>query len=106
MRKTCLMAVVLGALLVSCAAEDRAPTATITIEGLSFGEPISVAVGELVTIHNADTVSHTWTAVDFSFNSSNISPGDDYTHTFAAAGEYSFFCEIHPTMKSTVTVTG
>ncbi|HEU4750310.1 MAG TPA: cupredoxin domain-containing protein [Acidimicrobiia bacterium] len=107
MRKTCLMLVVLAALLAGCAGEDREPAATIiTMEGLSFGAPVSVAVGEPLTIRNADTVSHTWTAVDFSFNSSNISPGDDHTHTFDAAGEYPFFCEIHPTMSGSVTVTG
>lgn len=106
MRKTYLTLAVLVALLAGCAGEDRAPTATITIQGLSFGAPVSVAVGEALTIRNADTVSHTWTAVDFSFNSSNISPGDDHIHTFDAAGEYPFFCEIHPTMSGSVTVTG
>jgi plastocyanin len=51
-------------------------------------------------------VAHTWTAEDFSFNSGNISPGAQYTHTFDAPGDYAYFCEIHPEMTGTMSVTG
>ena len=73
---------------------------------LSFTGSPSIAVGEPLTIINSDTVAHTWTAEDFSFNSGNINPGDQHTHTFDAAGEYAYFCEIHPEMTGTVMVTG
>jgi len=89
-----------------CAQPDPPPTATITIVDLSFTGSPSMAVGETLAIVNSDTVAHTWTAEDFSFNSGNLNPGAEYTHTFEIAGDYPYFCEIHPTMKGSVTVTG
>lgn len=90
----------------ACAQSDPPPAATITIVDLSFTGSPSIAAGEPLTIINSDTVAHTWTAEDFSFNSGNINPGDQHTHIFEAAGEYAYFCEIHPEMTGTVTVTG
>jgi plastocyanin len=92
--------------IAGCAQPDPPATATITIVDLSFTGSPSIAVGEPLTIVNSDTVAHTWTAADFSFNSGNISPGAQHTHTFDAAGDYAYFCEIHPEMTGTVTVTG
>jgi plastocyanin len=92
-------------MLASCAQPDPPATATINIVDLSFTGSPSIAVGEPLTIVNSDTVAHTWTAVDFSFNSGNINPGAQHTHTFDAAGDYAYFCEIHPEMTGSVTVT-
>ncbi|HTZ41834.1 MAG TPA: plastocyanin/azurin family copper-binding protein [Candidatus Omnitrophota bacterium] len=30
--------------------------------------------------------------------------GGTYSHTFAAAGTYSYHCSIHPSMKGTIIV--
>jgi plastocyanin len=97
---------ILLVVIASCAQPDPPPTATITIVDSSFTGSPSIAVGEPLTIVNSDTVAHTWTAEDFSFNSGNISPGAQYTHTFDAPGDYAYFCEIHPEMTGTMSVTG
>lgn len=102
MNKYLIMLVVMA----GCAQPDPPAAATITIVDLSFTGSPSIAVGEPLTIVNSDTLAHTWTAEDFSFNSGNISPGAQYTHTFDEAGVYAYFCEIHPEMTGAVTVTG
>jgi plastocyanin len=81
-------------------------TASITIEDFDFGDPISVAVGQTLTITNADGVPHTWTAADGAFDSGSISGSSSFEFAFDAVGEFEFFCTIHPSMKGSITVEG
>ncbi len=97
------VAVVGGEVTVEAAAEVAAE---IVISGFSFGEPITVAVGETVTIRNDDAAGHTWTSDDGLFDSGTLGQGEEFTITFDEPGEYSFFCEFHPAMTGTITVTG
>ncbi|MCB0994945.1 MAG: cupredoxin domain-containing protein [Acidimicrobiales bacterium] len=79
---------------------------TITIDNFDFGEPVTVAAGQTVTVQNDDGPPHTWTAVDESFDSEAIASGASYEHTFDAPGSYDFFCKFHPSMTGSITVTG
>jgi plastocyanin len=81
------------------------PAATITISGFSFGDPVTVQVGDTVAVVNNDGVPHTWTSEDDLFNLS-LSGGAQGTFTFEEPGEYAFFCTIHPSMTGTITVEG
>jgi FtsP/CotA-like multicopper oxidase with cupredoxin domain len=47
---------------------------------------------------------HTVTAIDGSFDSGGIFPGDSYSHTFTIPGTYYYHCALHPWMKGTVIV--
>lgn len=82
------------------------PGATVVIEGFAFAEVSDAAVGEEVVVRNNDATGHTWTSTDGTFDSGTIAGGDTFTFTFGAAGEYSFFCGIHPTMTGSITITG
>jgi plastocyanin len=83
-----------------------APKGTVGIRGFSF-EPasVSVATGSKVTWRNDDPTEHTVTAADGSFSSTPLPSGKGFVVTFATAGTYQYFCQIHPTMKGTVKVT-
>lgn len=83
-----------------------ADDATITIQGFAFGDPITVDAGEEVTVVNADSTAHTWTSTDGLFDSGSLSSGASFNHTFDEAGEYTFFCGIHPQMTGSITVEG
>lgn len=87
------------------AAGSPQPAATITISGFSFGDPVTVGVGDTVAVVNNDGVPHTWTSEDDVFNLS-LSGGAQGTFTFDEPGEYPFFCSIHPSMTGTITVEG
>lgn len=110
-------ALLLAFLLVfaACGGDDEGSTttaggsdsaATVVIEGFAFAEVSDAAVGEEVVVLNNDATGHTWTSNDGIFDSGTISGGDTFTFTFDAAGQYSFFCGIHPTMTGAITITG
>jgi len=80
--------------------------AVITISGFSFGNPVTIAVGQRVLVTNDDPFSHTWTSADGVFDSGSLGQGDEYTTTFDEPGEYPFFCRIHPEMSGIITVAG
>ncbi len=76
--------------------------------------PIQLQAGDTVTWRNDDLEAHTVTSgsngvPDNKFNSSPnfiplITPGATFSHTFIQAGEYPYFCLLHPNMAGTVTV--
>jgi len=71
---------------------------------------VTVGVGEIVSWSNDDSVIHTVTSgnpedgSDGLFDSSIILAGETFSHTFAEAGQYNYFCSIHPWMQGTVIV--
>lgn len=78
---------------------------TITMSNLSFSGTPTVQVGDTIELVNQDDVPHTFTDENEAFDVS-ISGGQSATYTFEEAGEYSYFCTIHPSMTGTITVEG
>jgi plastocyanin len=73
--------------------------------------PVTVGVGENVTWVNDDLDPHTVTSGSIGapeagqeFDSGYMGPHRSFTHRFDAAGEYDYFCIIHPNMVGTVVV--
>jgi plastocyanin len=79
--------------------------ATITIEGMAFGAPLTVAPGTEITVANNDSAEHSVTSqtagafdlhVDGRQKATLIAPSQP--------GEYPFYCIYHPSMKGTLIV--
>jgi plastocyanin len=72
---------------------------------------VSVKVGDTVTWQNNDSAAHTVTSgtpsdgPDGTFDSSLFMPGKTFSYTFDKAGEYNYFCMVHPWMTGKVNVT-
>lgn len=84
-----------------------APTGanTVTVANMSFSPAtITIKVNDTVTWANNDSVPHTVTADDHSFDSGSVASGRSYTRTFDKAGTYPYHCNLHPHMKGTVVV--
>ena len=71
-----------------------------------------VDVGGTVTWSNDDTAAHTVTSgsadgggPDGTFDSSLLMPATTFSYTFEEAGEYPYFCVVHPWMAGMVTVS-
>jgi plastocyanin len=65
--------------------------------------PAIVTVGQTVSWVNRDSVPHT--ATGSSFNTGSLEPGATSAPiTMGTAGEFAYHCDIHPTMKGTLTV--
>jgi len=82
-----------------------AQRAEVIISNLSF-QPASITVerGLAIVWRNQDTVTHTVTAEDGSFNSGPIVAGDMFEQRFDRVKTYTYSCSIHPEMKGTIVV--
>lgn len=67
-------------------------------------EDLTVAVGDTVTWVNKDSVRHTATADDGTFDVDTPAEGDEGSFTFDEAGTYAYVCEVHASMTGTITV--
>jgi len=67
---------------------------------------VVIGVNNTVMWMNMDNMPHTVTAVNHSFDSGNMNPGDTFTYTFTAPGTYQYGCTYHSWMKGTVIVKG
>lgn len=78
---------------------------TVTIQNMAF-EPatLTVKAGDSVTWINKDTVDHTATADDNTFDTGTLAQGQSKPVTFDKAGTFSYHCAIHPNMKATIIV--
>ena len=81
-------------------------TAEVTIADFAFDPAeLRVAAGTTVTWTNRDSVPHTATADDGSFDTGAIDGGASASHTFDAPGTFAYICAFHPNMTGTVIVT-
>lgn len=77
---------------------------TVVIEDMKFSpKNLRVAVGDKITFVNQDNVPHTATASDGAFDTGRLRPGQSKRVTIGSAGRHSYICEIHPSMKGSVT---
>lgn len=89
------------------------PGATVTVEIANFAfvqDRIEISVGDTVRWINGDGTRHTITSgtddtADGAFDSGEVAAGDEFAFTFTEAGEFGYFCDIHPTMTGVVVVT-
>lgn len=77
----------------------------VAIENFAFGGATTVRAGEQITVSNLDGAPHTMTADDGSFDTGVVDAGSNVTLTMPdAPGTYQYFCSLHPSMVSTITV--
>jgi plastocyanin len=83
-----------------------AGTPRVSISAFAFHDAeLTVEVGETVTWTNDDNIGHSVVATDRSFISDTLRTGQTFTHTFDAAGTFTYICAIHPQMTGTITVS-
>ena len=86
--------------------QQKQATRTVLIQNFSFKPAhITIKQGTRVTWINKDMTKHTATANNGAFDSGILRPGQSYSHTFKTAGRTNnYHCEIHPSMRGSVTV--
>jgi plastocyanin len=77
----------------------------VTIADFRFAPgSVTVHVGDTITWTNNGPSTHTATARDGSFDTGQLKKGQSASHTFAHAGTFTYFCQIHPFMRGTIVV--
>ena len=77
----------------------------IEISNFNFSPAtLTVKVGDTVTWTNKDSMSHSATADDKSFDTGVLTKGQSGKVTFSKAGTYTYYCSIHSSMRGTIIV--
>lgn len=78
--------------------------AQVSVFDFGFGPAsLEVTAGTSVTWTNDGVVPHTVT-FEGGPDSGTLEGGATFEHTFDAAGQFSYICRFHPTMRGTITV--
>ena len=109
--RTPFVLVALAALLVSFIPYvSAAAQVNVSMTPTAFSSAhITINAGDSVVWTNTDSMPHTVTATDSTFNSGTLQPGQVYSRTFTTPGTYSYYCVFHGApggigMSGTVTV--
>lgn len=82
-----------------------AATQSVTIRDFAFSpRTVTVQAGDTVTWGNEDSVQHSATAEDGTFDTGLLGEGESGQHSFQEAGTYEYVCTPHPNMHGTVIV--
>ncbi len=82
----------------------RAEDTKITIDNFTFAPAqLTVKVGTTVTWTNHDDIPHTVVSAG-KFRSKTLDTDDSFSFTFTAAGDYKYFCSLHPHMTGMIKV--
>ena len=105
MRRTLLRGLVLAAaLLLPLGAAAQAQELSVTIDNFTFSPPeLKVKVGDTVTWTNHDDIPHTVVSAG-KYRSKTLDTDDKFSFTFTSAGDYKYFCSLHPHMTGMIKV--
>jgi plastocyanin len=77
---------------------------TVTINNMEYGAmPDGAKVGDSIVWVNRDSVLHSVTARDHSFDI-RLNPGQQATMKLGGAGRIAIYCLFHPNMRASLTV--
>lgn len=98
--------VAVGAASIAAAANSQAAPHqfTVTMSNMTYGAlPTDAKVGDTIVWVNRDTVPHTVTARDHSFDL-RVAPGQSGRMTLQRAGTIPIYCVFHMMMRGTLKV--
>jgi len=76
----------------------------VTIDNFTFTPAeLKVKVGDTVTWTNHDDIPHTVVSAG-KFRSKAMDTDNTFSFTFTSAGDYKFFCSLHPHMTGMIKV--
>jgi plastocyanin len=81
------------------------PVVAVSIDHNTFiPSEITVAPGTIVTWVNGEAMPHTVVDLNKGFRSKTLVKDAKFSFAFTTAGDYSYLCSIHPSMKGKVIV--
>lgn len=90
-----------------CEAAPAGAAAAVEVEIVDFSydpEPVSAAVGDVISWTNADTAPHTASLSDGSCGTETLNQGDAGALVFNEPGTYTYQCNVHPGQMKDFTI--
>jgi plastocyanin len=82
----------------------RCEDSIVTIDNFTFAPAqLTIKAGTTVTWKNQDDIPHTVVSAG-KFKSKALDTDDSFSFTFTVAGDYTYFCSLHPHMTGTIKV--
>ena len=106
MQRTTLRSLVAAAAILVClgGVSAQAQELQVTIDNFTFSPAeLKVKVGDTVTWTNHDDIPHTIVSAG-KFRSKTLDTDNSFSFTFTAAGDYKYFCSLHPHMTGLIKV--
>ena len=109
MTKTALRGLISAAalllpLLAPLGVSAQAEELKVTIDNFTFSPAeMKVKVGDTVTWTNHDDIPHTVVSAG-KYRSKTMDTDDHFSFTFTSAGDYKYFCSLHPHMTGMIKV--
>jgi plastocyanin len=99
-----LTAIAPGIVRISGAApQQKSDASEVKIDNFSFGPTeLTIPAGTTVTWTNRDDIPHTVVSTDKVFKSKVLDTDEKFSFKFEKAGNYPYFCSIHPKMTGKV----
>lgn len=95
----------ISAVAVEANAGPPPQTTVVRISNFTFAQKsVAIRPGTTVTWINDDDIPHTVVAKNMAFRSKVLDTGDRFSFTFAKAGQFAYFCSLHPHMTGTIIV--
>ena len=78
---------------------------TILIENFEFSpEQLEIPINAKITWIQKDSAPHDVTSINNEFKSPILNKDEEFSYTFTKAGDYNYYCRIHPSMKGKIIV--
>jgi len=82
-----------------------ARTVSVQIKNFAFGPAAqTIAPGTTVTWTNVDEDPHSVVSTTKAFRSAALDTSGKFSFTFTKAGDFAYFCSLHPHMTAKITV--
>jgi plastocyanin len=95
----------LGAALAFTTVAAQETQNVVSIDNFTFSpKELTVSVGATVKWVNHDDIPHSIVDKKIAFRSKALDTDDSYSYTFASAGEFNYFCGLHPHMVGKIIV--
>jgi plastocyanin len=96
--------VMAAAIILNLGAPVRAEEVKVTIDNFTFSPAeLKLKVGDTVTWTNHDDIPHTVVSAG-KFRSKTMDTDNTFSFTFTSAGDYKYFCSLHPHMTGMIKV--
>ena len=96
--------VAMAAAILLLATNARADDMEVHIDNFTFQPAeLTVKTGTTVTWTNRDDIPHTIVSAG-KFRSKALDTDNTFSFTFTTAGDYKYFCSLHPHMTGTIVV--